>query len=133
MRTVTILVATALLAGCGQDQPQQPAKQVVSRSAQQKALFELNDLNRHIALKRAILDFGGACLRVTKSGFVGTYKNMDQWTATCEDSAGRTRDWALFIGGNDDVQLRLCQDVAKVGLPACTITETNKAPAPTGT
>ena len=27
---------------------------------------------------------------------------------------------AIFIGGNDDVQVRLCKDTEAVGLPACT-------------
>jgi hypothetical protein len=42
---------------------------------------------------------------------------MDMWTATCGDD----RQWALFIGANDSVQVRLCADNEKVGLPACTV------------
>lgn len=123
-----LLLPALLVSACNEPAPEQPAPKISVRSPAQKAMFELNDLNRAIALKRAIYDYGAACLRVTKSGFVGTYKNMDYWTATCEDSQGRTRDWALFIGANDDVQLRLCQDVASVGLPACVIQDTEKAP-----
>ena len=89
----------------------------------QKQLFEANQLNRAIALKRAIRDFGAGCVRVTKSGYVGRYKQMDYWTATCQDDREQTREWALFIGANDSVQIRLCEDVAKVDLPGCTITE----------
>jgi len=125
-RTLCLIVLG--LAACTPEPAEQPAKVISVRSDAQKQLFELNELNRAIALKRAIHDFGGACLRVTKSGFVGTYKNMDYWTATCEDSFNRTRDWALFIGANDQVQLRLCKDVASVGLPACVIRETKGAP-----
>jgi hypothetical protein len=128
MRLTLCLLPALLLAGCDQPAPEQPAAKISVRSPAQKAMFELNDLNRAIALKRAIYDYGAACLRVTKSGFVGTYKNMDYWTATCEDSQGRTRDWALFIGANDDVQLRLCKDVASVGLPPCVIQDREKAP-----
>ena len=123
MRLITALSAAAMLAACESEPAAQPAPQreIIVRSESQKQLFELNDLNRAIALKRAVRDFGPSCLRITKSGFVGRYKNMDYWAATCEDERGRTRDWALFIGANDSVQVRLCDDVAKVGLPACTI------------
>lgn len=117
--------AAMMLAACGsKEEPQnnQTAPEIIVRSETQKQLFTLNDLNRAIALKRAIRDFGPGCLRVTKSGFVGRYKNMDYWTATCQDDFNRDRNWALFIGANDSVQVRLCDDVAKVGLPACTIT-----------
>lgn len=123
MRTLAVLAIAALGAACD-SQPEAeraPAREIMVRSDSQKQLFELNDLNRAIALKRAIRDFGPSCLRVTQSGYIGRYKNMDYWTATCQDDSGRTRDWALFIGANDSVQVRLCDDVAKVGLPACTI------------
>jgi hypothetical protein len=123
----TMMVATAALAlaACGSEE--EPAAnnavtEIIVRSDTQKQLFELNDLNRAIALKRAIRDFGPGCLRVVESGFVGRYKNMDYWTATCQDEYDRDRQWALFIGANDSVQVRLCEDVAKVGLPACTAT-----------
>ncbi len=115
-----------LLAACNQNEeapPPAPAKEIIVRSDMQKQLFTLYQLNRAIALKRAIRDFGAGCVRVTKSGFVGRYKQMDYWTATCSDDRNRTRDWALFIGANDSVQLRLCEDVAKVDLPGCTITQ----------
>jgi hypothetical protein len=135
----SMMVATSALAlvACGSEQ--EPAAnnavtEILVRSDTQKQLFELNDLNRAIALKRAIRDFGPGCLRVVESGFVGRYKNMDYWTATCEDEYDRDRQWALFIGANDSVQVRLCEDVAKVGLPACAATAnqmTHKEPPTT--
>jgi hypothetical protein len=123
MRIMPFLALGAVLAACDSGAPEKAAqpKEIMVRSDSQKQLFELDDLNRAIALKRAVRDFGPNCLRVTKSGYVGRYKNMDYWTATCEDERGRTRDWALFIGANDSVQVRLCEDVAKVGLPACDV------------
>ena len=78
-----------------------------------------NNLDRAIALKRAIMDSGSSCKRVATTGFVGTYKNMDLWTASCIDSFDRARDWAIFIGADDSVQVRLCKDTQAVGLPAC--------------
>ena len=115
-----LLLAAAPLGACdGGDTAPAPQKSIQVRSAAQDQLHQLNELNRAIALKRAIRDSGSSCLRVTSSGFVGRYKNMDYWTATCEDEFDRTREWALFIGADESVQVRLCADVAEVGLPAC--------------
>lgn len=110
------------LAACDQSPDTPAAKQPISvRSEGQKAMHGLNELNRAIALKRALHDTGAECRLVTKSGYVGKYENTEQWTATCQDKFKRDRDWALFIGPDDSVQVRLCSDVVKAGLPACVI------------
>ena len=130
-----ILLALAILplAACDQSPATQPAQPIVVRSEGQDRLHQLDDLNRAIALKRAIHASGSECRRVTKSGYVGEYENTSYWTATCEDRFERTRDWALFVGADESVQIRLCADVAKVGLPPCVIKEEARpaaAPAP---
>ena len=115
-----ILAAGLAISGCGdngQSQTQQPARPIKVRGEAQRQLHEANDLNRAIALKRAIYDSGYACKRVTKTGFVGDYKNMDIWMTQCADG----RDWAVFIGPDGSAQVRDCKDVAAVGLPACVI------------
>ncbi len=120
--TALSLIATAMLCGACQQEAAAPAPktpEITVRSENQKALFAANDLNRAIGLKRAIMASGSSCKRVAKTGFVGTYKNMDFWTASCIDSFDRARDWAVFIGADDSVQVRLCEDTVKVGLPAC--------------
>ncbi len=118
--TPALLLAALTVAAC--DKPAEPAprNEIRVRSAGQDQLLKLDDLNRAIALKRAIVDSGSACKRLTTSGFVGDYKNMDMWTARCEDGRTAPRDWAIFIGANDSVQVRLCRDTEAVGLPACT-------------
>ena len=131
MRRSMMLMMLALpVAACGggTDAPT-PKQKITVRSDGQKQMHQLTELNRAIALKRAIYDTGGQCLRVTQSGFVGTYENTEQWTATCIDKFKRTRDWALYIGADDTVQVRLCADVVKAGLPACVIKDEAK-PAP---
>ena len=116
-----VIAAMALappLIGCGKEDaaPPQP-KEIMVRSEHQKQLFALTDLNRAIALKRAISDQGLRCKQIVTTGYVARYKNMDVWTATCGDK----RAWALFIGADDSVQVRECEHVAQLGLPACTI------------
>ena len=119
--TQALLIALVSLGAC--DKPAAPPAKpepIRVRSAGQDQLFKLDDLNRAIALKRAISATGSQCKRLTSSGFVGPYKNMDMWTASCVDSFDRPREWAIFIGADDSVQVRLCKDTQAVGLPVCT-------------
>ncbi len=106
-------------AACEQSQPTQPKQPIVVRSEAQDQLHQLDEMNRAIALKRAIYDSGYACKRVETAGFVTTYKNLDMWTANCADG----RAWAIFAGPDGSVQVRDCKDLARFGMPACVISE----------
>ena len=121
MRSALIAAIAASLAasGCGDgsDQERQPTRSIKVRSEAQDQLHRLNDLNRAIGLKRAIRDAGYRCQRVTRSGFVSTYENLDMWTASCNDG----RDWAIFVGPDSSAQVRDCKDVARFSLPECVI------------
>ena len=126
------LVLLAALTACEDNPATQPSQPIVVRSEGQDKLHQLDDMNRAIALKRAIYESGSDCRRVTKSGYVGEYENTSYWTATCEDQYGRTRDWALFVGPDESVQVRLCEDVVKAGLQACAIKPGARAPGQAG-
>ena len=119
IRSAALLISGTLLVSCGQsDNPAPPLQnEIMVRSEAQQRLFDLNDLDRAIALKRAIADQGLRCARIISTGYVTRYRDMDMWSATCEDD----RQWALFIAANDSVQVRLCNDNEKVGLPACKV------------
>jgi hypothetical protein len=120
VRAAIWVVAAALaVSGCHNQQSQQePVTQTIKvRSAVQDQLFKLSDLNRAIALKRAIYDSGYQCKRITQSGFSGTYKNLDMWMASCADG----RNWAIFTGPDGSAQVRDCKDVEGLGLPKCSI------------
>ena len=118
-RHVLFMMTAAMLASCGQGENPAPPVQneIMVRSPAQQQLFKLNDLDRAIALKRAIADQGLRCARVVSTGYVTRYKDMDVWTATCDDE----RVWSLFVAANDSVQVRLCDDNEKIGLPACNV------------
>lgn len=122
------LLLLPLLAACDDSPATQPSQPIVVRSEGQDRLHQLDDLNRAIALKRAIHESGAECRRVTSSGYVGEYENTSYWTATCEDQFGRDRSWALFVGPDESVQVRLCDDVAKAGLEPCVIKPEAKPP-----
>ena len=115
-----IAATAALLAACEQSQPTQPRQPIVVRSEAQDQLHQLDDLNRAIALKRAIYASGFTCKRVVQSGYLREYKNLSMWTATCDDK----KQWAIFAGPDGSAQVRPCQDLAELGLPQCAIKET---------
>lgn len=119
IRYATLLISASLLASCGPNEQAAPPLQndIMVRSDAQQRLFDLNDLDRAIALKRAISDQGLRCERIVSTGYVTRFKDMDMWTATCSDD----RQWALFIAANDSVQVRLCTDNEQIGLPACIV------------
>lgn len=122
---IWVVTAAAMLSACNNEQSQQapPTQAIKVRSAVQDQLFKLNDLNRAIALKRAIYDSGYQCKRITQSGYSGSYKNLDMWMASCADG----RNWAIFTGPDGSAQVRDCKDVEGLGLPKCAI-----MPQPTG-
>ena len=127
MRRTVTLVALVALAGCNKGQPQQsPPPTIKVQSEEQKQLHQLDAFNLAIGLKRAIYDAGYTCKRITDAGFVGTYKNLDMWTAHCVYDKGIARDWAVFAGPDGSAQVRDCKDVVGSGLPACAIKERPK-------
>jgi hypothetical protein len=119
MRVACLIIGLVLLGACDGGAPSEPPLQndIMVRSDAQQKLFDLNDLDRAIALKRAIADQGLRCAQIVSTGYVTRFRDMDMWTATCNDD----RQWALFIGANDSVQVKLCADNEKIGLPACTV------------
>ncbi|HEU4704679.1 MAG TPA: hypothetical protein VFS45_03075, partial [Sphingomicrobium sp.] len=102
---------------CDQSQPIQPRQPIVVRSEAQDQLHQLDDLNRAIALKRAIYASGFRCKRVVRSGYVQEYQNLSMWAAACDDK----KEWAIFAGPDGSAQVRPCRDLAELGLPACVI------------
>jgi len=96
-------------------------REIRVQSDEQKQLHQLNAFNLGIGLKRAIYDAGYSCSRVTDAGFVGTYKNLDEWMARCPN-----RDWAVFAGPDGSAQVRDCKDLVGTGLPPCVIKQRPK-------
>ena len=118
-----LAIGLLALGACGNESGSNrtSSPQIRVQSAEQKQLHQLNALNLAIALKRAIYDAGYTCKRVTDGGYVGTWKNLDQWVAHCEYDNGAARDWAIFAGPDGSAQVRDCKDVVASGLPPCAI------------
>ena len=121
MRLLFVALPALLLTACGGgDQPaatNQP--DIAVRSEEQNQLHQLSDLNRDIALKRAILASGLRCKRVTRSGYVTEYNKLSMWSADCDDN----RSWGIFVGADGSAQVRPCTDMARFKLPECRIAE----------
>ncbi len=117
MRAIGLGVAAALaLAGCdGGSQPAERRKVEVANPYHER-LGKLSEVNRSLALRRAIQDSGNYCKKIVSSAFVGTYKGQQMWAGRCEPPR---QEWALFIAPNGNVQVRSCPDVKTLGLPEC--------------
>ena len=123
LRLPSILsLAVLALAACNDNSAQQANRPAIKvTSTEQQQLHQLDAFNLAIGLKRAIYDAGYTCKRITDAGFVGTWKNLEEWTAHCVYDNGASRDWAIFAGPDGSAQVRDCKDVAPSGLPPCVI------------
>jgi len=122
----TALLAFAALAGCNNQSGQTNQREIRVVGDEQKQLHQLDAYNLAIGLKRAIYDAGYTCKKVTDAGYVGTWQNLDEWTAHCVYDSGPSRDWAIFAGPDGSAQVRDCKDVVSSGLPACVIKQRPK-------
>lgn len=129
---IGIAMCCLALGACNERQAQEQAREEALHpkirvvSAEQQQLHQLDAFNLALGLKRAIYDAGYTCKRITDAGFVGTWKNLDQWMAHCEYDKGASRNWAIFAGPDGSAQVRDCKDVESTGLPKCEIKERPK-------
>ena len=120
MRLASIALAALTLTACGGEATNQPPRkdnEISVRSAEQDRLHQLGDMDRDIALKRAILASGLRCKRVVRSGYVAEHQKLSMWSADCDDK----RSWGIFVGADGSAQVRPCTDMAKFKLPECRI------------
>ena len=116
-RTQGFLAAAMLLASC--DSGEEPTKvrsvTVGATNQYHEQLHQLSEVNRGLALRRAVQDSGKRCKKPDASAFQGEYRGLKMWTLRCPD----TGDWALFLAANGDIQVRACKDLTELGLPPC--------------
>ena len=115
----------AVLAGCGDGgggapkgtEQSEDRQRIGIRNKAHEDLLALPDQLRRIGLVRAIRDTGNRCPRRVEPNPVhqGEYRGMALWTARCDDN----RQWAIFIAPSGDVQVRDCEQMGRLGLPAC--------------
>jgi hypothetical protein len=73
--------ALALLAGAGCDSGAPPTekRKVVIANPHHEQLMKLSELNRSLALRRAIQDSREYCKKIVSSAYVGPYKGQQMW------------------------------------------------------
>jgi hypothetical protein len=78
-------------------------------------LKKLSPLQQRATMRRAVLDEGKYCKRIGPVAYQGPYKNLEMWTVQCDRGA----NYAAYIGLDGSVQVRPCEDLAKLKLPVC--------------
>ena len=125
MRTLMIGAALASMAlgGCdGGGDTQTKTKTVTASNPFVEQLKGLDEMNRGLALRRAVQDTNQPCKRVESSGYQEQYKNMSVWTLRCTDG-----DYALFNAPNGDVQVRSCAYVKALNVLHCLFQDAGEA------
>ena len=87
------------------------------RNRHHERLMELSDAGRRVGLVRAIRDTRNRCPRRVEPNpvYQGEHRGMALWTARCDNNI----QYAVFIAANGDVQVRRCEHMEQLGLPAC--------------
>jgi hypothetical protein len=125
-RIVMAVAAAALVAGlsaCGESgaprsgEAAPGATKIRIQNRPHERLMGLSDELRRVALVRAIRDTGNRCPHRVEPNPVhqGEYRGMALWTARCDNN----QQYAIFIAANENVQVRRCQDMERLSLPAC--------------
>lgn len=121
MRATVWICSLLLLAGCDGGPPTNTRSIKVNQTNPfHDRLSALSELNRSLALRRAVQDSGESCRKIERSAFQGDYQALKMWTASCASG----RDYAVFIAPNGDVQVRKCADAKTLGLPECRLEAT---------
>ncbi|HYJ30314.1 MAG TPA: hypothetical protein VEW25_08245 [Allosphingosinicella sp.] len=87
------------------------------RNRPHEDLLALPDDLRRVTLIRAIRASRQRCPRRVEPNpvYQGDYRGMALWTARCDNNV----QYAVFVAANEDVQVRRCEDMGRLGLPAC--------------
>lgn len=85
-------------------------------------LKKLSPLQQRATMRRAVLDEGKYCKRIGPVAYQGPFKNLEMWTVQCDRGAA----YAAYIGLDGSVQVRPCEDLAKLKLPACRLPKAAK-------
>lgn len=117
-RDACVLMATALLAGCGEPDAaaNQQAPRIKMANEHHEALLRLSPGRQRIAMMRAVRQTGNRCQRVDNAGYQQEYRNLRMWVAQCDVEA---KSYAIYIAPNGDVQARDCAQAGQLSLPRC--------------
>ena len=104
----------------------QPAAAPAFTNPFNEQLRRLDPVNKMAAIRRSVTTYGERCGRVTAVNDDGRYNNLGKWSVRCVPGG----DYALFIGPDQSVQVRACDQEASLKLPACTLPAEKKTAKP---
>lgn len=118
MSRLALIACALMLGGCDSGPPTKTKSiRVGATNPFHDRLMTLSELNRSLALRRAVQDSGESCRKIERSGFQGDHQSLKMWNASCAGGL----DYAVFIAPTGDVQVRKCSDATTLGLPECRI------------
>lgn len=111
--TLALLLAACGDGGDGNSQAKVKSIQIADAGFV-KQLRALDEGQRTLTLRRAVIDSGNACHRGRGSQEIGKYENLTVFNLRCDRSS-----WAVFVAPTGDVQVRSCAHAQQLGLPGC--------------
>lgn len=113
------LAALLALAACegGGDAP--PSAPVTIANPYHDALLKAPELNRYATIRAAIARNRQPCDRVLRAEHGGPHTNLQYWTVRCASPRGGGYRYGLFLAPDGQTQVRSCQSMAALKLPAC--------------
>lgn len=118
-RRLTLAAPLLALAGCGDGGETTRTEQIAIANPYHDALLQAAEFNRHATIRAAIARNRQPCERVLKSAHTGRHKNLQLWTVRCESPRGGGYRYGLFLAPDGQTQVRSCQAMRTLGLPAC--------------
>ena len=108
------------LAGCGDggDGPP-PAEQIAIANPYNDALLRASEFSRNATIRAAVARNRQPCERVLEAAHTGRHKNLQLWTVRCVSPRGGGYRYGLFLAPDGQTQVRSCQAMRTLGLPAC--------------
>lgn len=113
------IVALLVLSACGDGSDASPTATVTIANPYHDALLRAPELNRYATIRAAIARNRQPCERVLRAAHGGPYTNLQYWTVRCESPRGGGYRYGLFLAPDGQTQVRSCQSMAALKLPAC--------------
>lgn len=119
MTRLTFAAPLLALAACGEGGETTPAQPITVVNPYHEALLRAPELHRYANIRKAIEANRQPCERVLRAMETGRHENLQLWTVRCASSRGGSYRYGLFLAPDGQTQVRSCQSMPGLGLPAC--------------
>ena len=119
MKYAPLAAAALLLAACGDAEEAAPAQPMTVANPYHDALLRANELTRYATIRAAVARNRQPCDRVLRAAHGGPFTNLQYWTVRCASPSGGGYRYGLFLAPDGQTQVRSCQSMPALKLPAC--------------